>query len=348
MAALKHGVLVVEDSDTVLNLMVDAIAQHPELEVVGVARNGVHAVQRAQQLAPAVITMDLLLPGLDGTGAIRQIMASRPTPIVVITSAGDRAGLDAIQAGALDVVRKPSGMTLPAGRAEVARMVGTIRLMAEVRVAGRRVGVTVPPPRVSMRGSTAPRIVTIAASTGGPPALRQVLHGLDASFPAPILVVQHITPGFGGVLTEWLASVCRIPVVTADSGVVPRAGTVYVAPDDRHLLVDRAGRLLVSAAQPVRGSRPSATLLFESAAVAAGAATAGIILTGMGADGVDGLRVIKERGGTVIAQDEATSTVFGMPAAAIAAGVVNQVLALNDIGAFLQRMQVTGNIAVGK
>ena len=191
-----------------------------------------------------------------------------------------------------------------------------------------------PPPAPSER----PRLVAVATSTGGPPALQTLLSGLPGDFEAPILVVQHITKGFTAGLATWLNTVCNLQVKVAEHGDRLAPHTVYVAPDDRHLGVANRHVVALSSAPPVGGFRPAGTFLFESAARVFGAATLAVILTGMGEDGVAGLRAVRRAGGRIIAQDEETSVVYGMPGAAVAAGLADQVLPLDRIAGRLAQL----------
>jgi two-component system chemotaxis response regulator CheB len=216
--------------------------------------------------------------------------------------------------------------------------------MAEVKVV-RRWRSAAPPAVPSRQGLPRPaevgvplRLVCIAASTGGPEALQRLLVELPGDFPAPLLVVQHITPGFTAGLATWLNSVCDLRVKLADNGEALAAHTVYLAPDDRHLTVARPGHVVLSSAPPVGGFRPSASPLFESAARLYGRATAAVILTGMGEDGVAGLHAVRQGGGRIFAQDEKSCVVFGMPGAAVAAGLPDAVLSPGAIAAHLLQL----------
>ena len=334
-------VLVAEDSATARALLVSLLEADPEIEVVGQARDGVEAVELAVRLRPDLVTMDLRMPRMDGLEATSEIMIQAPTPIVIVTAV-DRFGevegsLEMLARGALDVLRKPSGPGSPGSGRESARLVATVKAMARVKVVRRwrpRPPMVGPPSEAAAsRTGDAPRAraVAIAASTGGPAALRKLFSGLAADFAAPILVVQHITPGFAAGLAGWLDEVSPLRVKVAEAGEPMAAGTAYLAPDGHHLGVDRHRALTLSADGPVDGFCPSATPMFESVAAAFGASAVGVILTGMGDDGVKGLRALRRAGGRVIAQDEATSVVHGMPGAAVEAGLADAVLPLDAI-----------------
>lgn len=339
-------VLVVDDSATVRELLVRIFQSDPEFRVVGVARNGQEAVALTGQLRPDVITMDIRMPHMDGFQATKKIMRQFPTPIVVVSASVEaedlRIAFNAIRAGALTVVEKPTGPADQAFESIRSRLLTTVRLMAGVKVVRRwatdvlrRPQVSLPP-RVPGRTETA--LVAMAASTGGPGALYQVLRGLPADLPVPVVVVQHIAAGFGQGLVDWLAGSCKVRVATAQHGAPLQAGQVLVAPDHSHLLVGGDGRVRLRPRAGERDLCPSADLLFASAAEAMGRKTLGVIMTGMGRDGVEGLKQLKAAGGRVVAQDESSCVVFGMPREAIAAGVVDQVVPLEQIAAAIVQM----------
>ncbi|HVY63116.1 MAG TPA: chemotaxis-specific protein-glutamate methyltransferase CheB [Planctomycetota bacterium] len=333
-------VLVADDSPTVRQLLAAIIAGEPGLQVVGEAANGVQAVERTRALRPDVVTMDIHMPVMDGFEATRQIMNEAPTPIVVVSGTVDanevQVSLDAIRAGALTVLGKPASPVAPDFEERARALIRTVRLMAQVKVVRRW-----PDRAGGARGGGLARdhpmpvgrrvqAIAVATSTGGPAALNRILADLPAPFPAPILVVQHIARGFVDGLARWLATSTRLRVKVAEDGESPEPGTVYLAPDGRHLGLSE-GRVALSEGAAIDGFRPSGTWLFRSVAASHGANAAGVILTGMGYDGVEGLADLRRRGGYVIAQDERTSVVFGMPGAAVGAGVVDDTLPLGSI-----------------
>ncbi len=341
-------VLVVEDSPTARSLLVSLLDQDPEIQVVGTALDGIQAVRGAIDLRPDLITMDIHLPRLNGLEATRQIMRAAPAPIVIVTADLNRSDMDltfeAIRVGAVSVVRKP-------GRGDVescAQVVQTVRLMADVPVVHRWSGVTgkltareqavIRPNRLEALQERSLRIIGIAASTGGPAALATVLKPLPADYPLPILVVQHITPGFAGSLADWLNGELSLHVRLAEQGEVAPPGTVLFAPDNCHMQVGEQGEVILHKQPPHKGSRPSADYLFISLANHYQDQALGVILTGMGDDGVEGLAELHRRGGLVLAQDEATSVVYGMPQAAAKRKVVDQVLPVGLIGPALMRL----------
>jgi two-component system, chemotaxis family, protein-glutamate methylesterase/glutaminase len=329
-------VLVVDDSDTARALLAAVLRADPGVEVVGEARDGAEAVALTQRLRPDVVTMDLHMPRLDGFAATKEIMITAPTPIVIVTSstkASEAEGaVHALRVGAMAVLQKPPGPNAP-GFAEAARqLVDTVKAMSQVKVVRHWRPAPAPHrPRKLTPGGPRAAAVAVATSTGGPAALQRLLGALPADFPAPLLVVQHITPGFTPGLVSWLNTVCDLRVKLAEHGEPLAAATVYLAPDHRHLGVTGRTAVAVSDAPPVGGFRPSGTFLFESVARAFGPAALAVILTGMGDDGVAGLRAVRQAGGRVLAQDEETSVVFGMPGAAVAANLADAVLPLDHI-----------------
>lgn len=327
-------VLVADDSSTSREVVVALLQADPRVEVVGTAADGLEAVERAQALRPDVITMDVSMPRLDGLEATRRIMREAPSRIVVVCAvARERAvelGFLAMDAGALEVVAKPA----PGedARAWGRRLLEAVLLMSEVPVV-RRWGATTPASGGARRPLAghgvvdAPRdprrqvdVVGIAASTGGPPALAALLGALPASFPAPVLVAQHIARGFDAGLARWLDGCTPLEVALAREGEACLPGRVLVAPADLDLEVDPEG---LTRLRPSRGGPcPSGDRLLESLARAWGARAAGVVLTGMGEDGARGLAAIRAAGGRTLAQDERSCVVYGMPRAAVELGAV--------------------------
>lgn len=335
-------VLIAEDSVTAAELLSHVLASDPDIDVIGVAKNGLEAVRLVSELKPDLVTMDIHMPRLDGVEATRRIMVERPTPIVIVSLEVDSeqasAALNALGAGALALQPKLPDPGSDAFDASAARLLSTVKAMASVKVVRRweaRPKVPEAPPAAPPAAPGPARerasVVGVAASTGGPPALFQLLAELPRDFPAPLLVVQHISPGFEESLASWLDGAGPLRVKLAEPGEEARPGHVYVAPRDRHLAITATGRVRLSDAPPVRGFRPSASVLFSALAEAAPDSALGVILTGMGEDGVDGLCRLSRAGGRVIAQDQASSVVWGMPGAAVAAGVTDLVLPLSAI-----------------
>lgn len=332
-------VLLVDDSPSFRMLARATMEAFPELVLAGEASDGLEAVERTLALQPDVIVMDVQMPGIDGLEATRRIMARAPAPVVIVstTSPGDvHVSISALGAGALAALPKPPGVGHPEHEAAWRALWRTVRSMAGVRVVRRWRRGSLTSELASERPVRRPEVVAMAASTGGPAALAAVLAALPGDLAAPVLVVQHIASGFVPGLARWLDSAGPLAVKVAeeDEPLVP--GTVYLAPTDRHLEVDPARRVAKLGVGPARGGfRPSATVLFESVARAWGDAAMGVILTGMGRDGVDGLRTLRDAGGRVVAQDEATSVVYGMPGAAVREGAADYVLGLPSIARFV-------------
>lgn len=337
-------VVVVEDSPTASALLLAVLAEDPLIEVVGTARDGIEAVELTLQLRPDLVTMDVHMPRLDGLSATREIMRLVPTPILIVTaSARDdevTKSFSALESGALAVVDKPVDPGHVAFEAQVAHLREMIHSMASVKVVRdrRHVAPALPTPAPSTRSAPV-RLVAIAASTGGPPALLQVLRGIPRGLPAPLLIVQHIATGFVAGFASWLAQASGHPVEVAQTGRTAEPGVVFVAPDGAHLEITPDGRLRLASSAPVRGHRPSAERLFLSVAQS-GIPAAAVILTGMGSDGSGALPALRSAGARILAQDEESSVVFGMPRAAAETGLVDEILPLWRIGSRLNALIV--------
>jgi two-component system, chemotaxis family, protein-glutamate methylesterase/glutaminase len=330
-------VLVAEDSSTARRLLVAILESDPRLTVIGEAKNGVEAIEMTKRLRPDVVTMDIHMPLLDGVEATRRIMMEVPTPVVVVSGIKVlevETSMEALRAGALVVIEKPEGPAVVAFEERCRALLDNVKLMAAVKVVRRFPRQVAGGARAAAIGSgrrEPVRAIVIASSTGGPACLQAIFSRLPPDFPVPVLVVQHIAKGFVSGFATWLndTSMIRVKIADPDERMAP--GTAYLAPEDRHLGMTPTGRILVSTEPEIDGFRPSGTFLFESAARGLGAAALALILTGMGRDGVEGLRRLKAVGGRIIAQDEASSVVFGMPGAAIEAGLADEIVALDDL-----------------
>jgi two-component system, chemotaxis family, protein-glutamate methylesterase/glutaminase len=335
-----YRVLIADDSAVMRRLLLTTLEQESDLRVVGAARDGAEAVRLCMSLRPDVVIMDINMPIMDGLLATQKILEQAAVPIVVLSGyVGDpssQMAFEAIRAGALAVVAKPTGPDEPEYQRMHNELVQAVRSMAEVKVIQRRPNRTSPITPLAAHGTpTHVRAVGIVASTGGPAALHFLLRRLPYNFPAPILIVQHITLGFVPGLVEWLSNDTKLEVRLGQAGEVPQPGQALFAPDDAHMTVDSAGFLTFTNEDPVDGHRPSGTVLLRSIARTYGAQAVGVILTGMGTDGAAGLLNIKNAGGQTIAQDEASSVVYGMPKEAAALGAAQEVLSLERIVAHL-------------
>jgi two-component system chemotaxis response regulator CheB len=339
-------VLVVDDSAVQRSMLIDMLESESDLTVIGWAANGQEAIRAAALLKPDVITMDLRMPTMDGLQATRRIMQETPIPIIIVTASISRDMHEvvgaAFQAGALAIIAKPKlGAQNTKDMLELRRIV---RSMSEIKVIRRwapeRIRTPKSAPYVSngmAAQHTRPEIVAIGASTGGPKALQEILTQLPADFRLPVLIVQHIAGDFVAPMIDWLKSQCLVPMMVASAGQPLDRPCIYFAPQGRHLRV-RGRALALTDESPVRGHRPSATMLFESVAACYGASAIGVLLTGMGDDGASGLRDMKQAGGRTIAQDEASSVVFGMPGVAIGMGIVDHILSPLEIAPMLIKL----------
>jgi two-component system chemotaxis response regulator CheB len=343
----KLRAVIVDDSATVRALLAGILGSDPEIEVVGAAGDGEEGVRLVQKLRPDVVTMDIHMPRMNGFEATKEIMITAPTPIVIVTASTMAHDVDsamsALRTGALTILRKPPGPESPEFEEAVRHLVSTVKTMAQVKVVRhhRRAAPARGAKRAeAARGTEPVAAVAIAASTGGPQALQRLLGDLPRDFPAPILVVQHISAGFTEGLAAWLARTVSLRVKVAQDGEPLLSSTVYIAAEGGHLGVSREGKAALSAAPPIGGFRPSGTYLFQSIAEAFGSASIGVIMTGMGEDGVEGLRALRDAGAFIIAQDESSSVVFGMPGAAVREGLASVVLPLDEIsGKLTQRVR---------
>ena len=338
-------VLLGDMSSTTRRIVVGALQDEPDMQSVGELRPKDDVVALIKQSRPNLIIIGIGAKGQDPYETTKRIMAEAPTPIVLITNGDDvgdvQASVHALQSGALAVLSTPES-TDPGGAEDARRrFVAALRAMSEVKVVRRwretgkpREGSPAPVPR----RARSPRLIAIAASTGGPAALQQLLSDLPPDFPVPILVVQHIANGFTEGLVQWLNTVCSLTVKIAVHGEAFKPRTVYFAADGSHLGVSRRATIMLSDEPPIDGFRPAANFLFDSAAKVFGQDLAVVVLTGMGRDGVAGLRTVRQLGGDVIAQDEASSVVYGMPRAAYEEGLVDSVLPLSFIAPALMTM----------
>jgi len=341
----RTRVLIIEDSAVVREFLQHIIASDPRLEVAAAVESAEEALSVFERTAPDVVSMDIRLPGMNGFEATRRIMSENPTPIVVVSASVEsedlKIAIGALQAGALAVVEKPVGTTHADYKTLAHRLCTQLAIMSQVKVvrqrsngdrngsvtstARKRLPEAVPAPH-----NGAFHTLGIVASTGGPNALVPLLTGLGQNFPLPILLVQHITASFLDGFVSWLNSVCPLSVVIANDGETPVAGRVYMAPADRHLRLE-LGCLRVDTGIPVCSQRPSGTVLFRSMARSSGCYSIGVLLTGMGEDGAEGLLELRNAGGFTIAEHESTAVVYGMPGVGARLGAVCEILPITAI-----------------
>lgn len=341
-------VLIVDDLRVAQLLLTHILGSDPEIQVVGVADNGEDALEAVGRLRPDVVTMDVHLPGMDGYEATRAIMESIPTPIVIVSGSTEvknqASTFRLMEVGALAALRRPPGGADPEFKAAARELIQTVKLMSEIKLVRRMrrsapasMAQTVPLPALwAVPRSTAPiQVVAIGASTGGPQVLQTILSGLSPGFGAPVLIVQHIAKLFTAGFAEWLSGAARFPVRIAAAGEELLPGRGYLAPEGFHLGVGSGPRIALSQDPPDNGLRPSVHHLFHSVAAVCGPRAVGVLLTGMGRDGAAGLAELRQRGATTIAQNEASSVIFGMPGEAVKLGAAHHVLPPEGIVALL-------------
>lgn len=342
-------VLIVEDVAVVREFLINILSSDPEIQVIGTANNGEEALEAAKRYKPDLITMDINMPKMNGFEATRRIMETTPTPIVIVTASWDpkevTTSFRAMEAGALTVLEKPRGMGHPDHESTAKELVQMVKLMSEVKVVRRwacpRREPVIPaaPPLAELeRISTKIELVAMGASTGGPMVLQTILSRLPKDFSVPVLIVQHMATGFIQGFVEWLAQTCGRLIHVATQGVYLLAGHTYIAPDGFQMKVERGGKISLTCDEPVNGLRPSISYLFRSVANVYGQNAMGVLLTGMGNDGVEELKLLKDKGAITIAQDEKSSVVYGMPGEAMKIGAATYVLPANKIATVLESL----------
>ena len=350
VAEKRTRVLIVDDSAFMRKVLEEIIRTDPKLEVVGQAKDGREAVTMAQTLQPDVLTMDINMPRMDGLEATQQIMTQNPRPILIVSSEsrqGAASTLRALELGAIDFVTKPSSgidLDMKTVRDE---LLGKLKMAAKVRVVRTAASHDLSTGAVSRpqaqpakeAGNSEARIplVMIAASTGGPATLMRLMPRFPKDFPAAVVLVQHMPATFTSQLSLQLTEVASIRVKEAEQNEPLQTGTFYVCPGSHHLRISMTGRIKLDDGPRISGYRPCADVAFESAAAYGGANVVGVVLTGMGNDGAKGVQAVKAGRGYVLAQDEATSVIFGMPAEAIRTGVVNQVVGIDEMYAAIEK-----------
>jgi two-component system chemotaxis response regulator CheB len=321
-------VLIVDDSPFMREVLETALGSEPSIEVIGTAGNGEEGVRMALQRHPNVITMDLQMPVMGGHEAIERIMREEPTPIIVVSSLNTDHIVRALDAGAMDFVAVTRGI-----EAVTADVIEKVKIASRVRPR-RYVNLRPAGDRRPARRRSVFRAVAVGISTGGPQALRTVLSGLPSDFPAGVLIVQHMSPGFIDGMVRWLETASSLDIRVPVDGQVLDPGTVFIAPDRCHLEIARGRAVRLRGTSGDEAAHvPSIDVMMASVAETFGRDAIGVIMTGMGRDGVEGLRAIRRAGGVTIAQDEETSAVYGMNRAAVEAGVVDRVVPLERIAA---------------
>jgi len=341
-------VLVVEDSPVVREFLVSILGEDPGIQVIGTANDGEQALEAVARQRPDVVTMDIHMPGLDGLQATRLIMETYPTPIVIVSGSTDprevATTFRALEAGAVAVLRRPAGIGHPDHAATTRDLLQTVTLMSEVKVikrwprVGRHLGVPRPAEKNRAQAGANVKVIAIGASTGGPPVLQAILAALPGDFPVPVLIVQHMAAGFTQGFVQWLAQTSNLPVHLATHGENMRPGHVYVAPDEFQMRLERSGKIVLTKDEAENGMRPSVSYLLRSVAEAFGRNAVAGLLTGMGHDGAEELKLLRETGAVTFAQDEDSSVVHGMPGAAIKLDAVSLILPPETIAATLARL----------
>lgn len=330
MTEHKIRVLIVDDSSLMREALRSILSDDPQIEVIAMAKDGGEGVDKALALKPDVITMDLKMPVMSGLEAIEKIMEESPIPIIVVSSQEVPVIVKALGVGAMDFVSVSQDIDL------IARdLVEKIKIASHIRPLKRMKIRPILHPKVCItKGSQ--KLVVIGASTGGPQALMSVLSKLPKDFPAAIMVVQHMSKGFIQGLAEWLMAQSELNIKIASAGDETKSGTVLIAPDDYNMKIDRLGKVVLN--EDVSKTMlhvPSIDSLMLSAAESFGKDAVGVIMTGMGTDGLEGMKAIKKAGGITIAQDEKTSAVFGMNKACIDAGCVDTVAPVENVAEIL-------------
>jgi len=334
-------VLVVEDSPVARELLVGVLAADPEIEVIGTAHDGKEAIEFVKRNKPDVVTMDIYMPMVSGIEATRSIMETNPVPIIVVSGSWSPEEAETtfrvMEAGAIAIVQRPTGPGHPDHSRMVGELLLTVKAMAEVKVVrrwprNRKSSPVLPAQLENRQTATSPlqvadiNAIAIGASIGGPIVLQTILSNLPVDFPAPLLIVQHMSTGFIEGMVAWLRQTSRMPLHIAKDAELPIPGHAYFAPDGCHMGVDRSGRICLDDSSAENGAKPSVSYLFRSVANAFGKKAVGILLTGMGKDGAEELKLMKDKDGLTIAQDRESSVVYGMPGVAAELGAAKYTL----------------------
>ncbi len=337
MPQARKRVLVVDDSVFARKIISDILTSSPRLEVVGLAVNGLEALAKIGELNPDVVTLDVEMPALDGLETLRRIMREHPTPVVMLsslTARGAKESITALTLGAVDVMAKPHGSHSIGLGSQADELIAKVIAAAEANVSPLA---TVGKPRAPVRAVSSCLspvnfpVVIIASSTGGPRALRQLMPQLDASLGAAYVLVQHLPDGFSGPMAHDLNTLTQIEVRETEQGDLVRSGVALLARSGYHCVIESGGRISLARTAPLWGVRPAADITIASAVPVYGNRLVGVVLTGMGCDGADGLRMIGDAGGATIAEHESTCVVYGMPRVAIERGYAHTVAPLSGI-----------------
>lgn len=347
-----NKVVLVEDSPVALEILQRLLNSSPEVDVVGVARDGVEGLEVITKTKPDVICTDLLMENMDGLELTKRVMADDPRPILVISNFVRKTDIDNVfrllQAGAADVFPKPSTDSPTDYEKLKAALITKIKVLSSMKVTAKRQQQSLSDPAKPMTSgafsgnqppmmnvSSRVKVIAIGASTGGLQAIQKILCPLPPNFPLPIMCALHVSQGILPGVVNWLSSECSLRVKIAEAGESPSPGTVYFAPEKSDLELDSQGKFMYTNCPPGDKHCPSIRVMFKSVAKYYGRATAGVLLTGIGTDGADGLQAIAQAGGITIGQDEKGGAAYGMVKEAIALGAVQQVLSIDKIGPFL-------------
>lgn len=342
------NVLVVEDSPIAQELILKILSEQPDINVLGVADTGEKAISMNESFRPDVITMDVNLPGISGLDATKEIMESFPTPIIIVSSGFEPHNIDhsisALKTGAVSIAKKPEGFGTNEFVETSQKLVQMIRLMSEIKVvkrqatSGTKIGET--QTDVKMKNQNQVEVIGIGASTGGPAVIEEILSNLPRYFDLPIIIVQHIAKGFTEGFVEWLNKKSTLEVTLADNGTIIENGHCYIAPDDYHLKFSSPGVITLSTEEKVNGSKPSVSVFFKSLTETYGSRSVAILLSGMGKDGADQLKVLREKGAITIAQDSSSSLIYGMPGEAVKLNAAKYIMSKENIISFLSGLQI--------
>ncbi len=341
-------VLIVDDSKVVQEFLAHLLSSDPDIQVVGIANSGYEAIKLVKTKKPDIITMDLHMPGMDGYEATRTIMETVPTPIVIVSGSSNKKEVTntfrLLEAGALAVIIRPPGFEHPHFTESRKELIQTVKLMSEVKVVRlypRRRKEQIKPIRfvqIFENDLKRIRVIAIGASTGGPMALQIILSGLPQDLSVPVLIVQHIAKGFVNGFKEWLSKTSGIKLKIAEDGETISGGIGYIAPDNFHMGISLRNKIILNDQPPENGLKPSVSFLFRSVAQAFGPNACGVLLTGMGKDGAEELKAMKDKGAFTLVQNKESCIVFGMPGEALSIGAADQALSPKKIAEILAKI----------